>query len=180
MFLAVDIGNTNVVIGLFKDTRLAARWRLATVRDRMPDEWWVDLVVLSQTEGLNLAEIEAAALASVVPPLTRVFTELLLERLGIEPLIVNGERHVGLPLRVENASEVGADRICNALGAIERYGAPVIVVDFGTGTTFDVVDDSGAYVGGAIAPGILVAFEALTQRAARLFTVALEPPERAI
>uniref|UniRef100_A0A7C1X6V7 Type III pantothenate kinase n=2 Tax=Thermomicrobium roseum TaxID=500 RepID=A0A7C1X6V7_THERO len=180
MLLAVDVGNTNVVIGVFSGTELRARWRLATARDRMPDEWWVQLVVLSQTQGFHIQDIEAVALASVVPPLTSVFLELARRHLAIEPLVVNGNQELGLPLRVDNPSEVGADRICNALGAIERYGAPVIVVDFGTGTTFDVVDSTGAYIGGAIAPGITIAFEALTQRAARLFTVALEPPSRAI
>jgi len=180
VLLAVDVGNTNVVIGVFSGTELRARWRLATARDRMPDEWWVQLVVLSQTQGFHIQDIEAVALASVVPPLTSVFLELARRHLAIEPLVVNGNQELGLPLRVDNPSEVGADRICNALGAIERYGAPVIVVDFGTGTTFDVVDSTGAYIGGAIAPGITIAFEALTQRAARLFTVALEPPSRAI
>ncbi len=180
MLLAVDIGNTNVVIGLFAGTHLRTRWRLTTARHRMPDEWWVQLVTLSQSEGLCLDAVEAIAIASVVPSLTAVFSELALQRLQREPFVVNGALDVGLALQVDYPAEVGADRICNALAAVEAYGAPVIVVDFGTGTTFDVVDPTGAYVGGAIAPGIVVAFEALTQRAARLYTVALEAPTRTI
>ncbi|MCX7622562.1 MAG: type III pantothenate kinase [Thermomicrobium sp.] len=180
MLLAVDIGNTNVVIGLFTGQDLRARWRLTTGRDRMPDEWWVQLVTLSQSEGLRLQAVRAIVIASVVPTLTAAFTELAQRRLGLQPVVINGAQDLGLPLHVDHPLEVGADRICNAVAAIERFGAPVIVVDFGTATTFDVVDSAGAYVGGAIAPGLAVAFEALTQRAARLFTVALEAPPRAI
>jgi type III pantothenate kinase len=180
VLLAVDIGNTNVVIGLFDGMDLRSRWRLATARHRMPDEWWVQLVTLSASEGLRIQSVRAIAIASVVPTLTTAFVELAERRLGIASFVVNGSQDVGLPLDVDQPAEVGADRICNAIAAVERYGAPVIVVDFGTGTTFDVVDARGAYIGGAIAPGIAVAFEALTQRAARLFTVALEPPRRTI
>lgn len=180
MLLAVDIGNTNVVIGIFKDATLQTCWRLATATNRMPDEWWTQLVVLSQSEGFQIQAIKAVAIASVVPALTTTFVELARRRLKAEPLVVNGSCAIGLPLKVDHPAEVGADRICNALAAVERHGAPIIVVDFGTGTTFDVVDASGAYIGGAIAPGITVAFEALTRRAARLFTVALEPPPRTI
>ncbi|GBD18398.1 Type III pantothenate kinase [bacterium HR27] len=180
MLLTVDIGNTNVVLGLFDGSALRTRWRLTTARDRMPDEWWVQLVTLSESEGFRIHAVRSVAIASVVPSLTTAFTELARQRLGIEPFVVNGAQDVGLLLDVDHPAEVGADRICNAIAAVERYGAPVIVVDFGTGTTFDVVDARGAYIGGAIAPGLMVAFDALTQRAARLFTVALEPPRRTI
>lgn len=180
MLLAVDIGNTNVVVGIFDRTQLRTQWRFATARDRMPDEWWVQLVTLAHSEGFRMETIRAVAIASVVPSLTATFSDLARRRLGTEPFVVNGVRDIGIPVRVDYPSEVGADRLCNALAALHRYGAPVIVVDFGTGTTFDVVDQDGSYIGGAIAPGIVVAFEALTQRAARLFTVALEPPARTI
>ena len=180
MLMVIDIGNTNVVVGLFAGHDLRARWRLATARDRMPDEWWVQLNVLSQSAGFSLGEVEGIAISSVVPSLTATFQELAQRYLLVEPLIVNGAQDYGLPVRVEHPAEVGADRICNAIAAVERCGAPVIVVDFGTGTTFDVIDADGAYIGGAIAPGITIAFEALTQRAARLYTVALQAPPRAI
>jgi len=180
VLLTVDIGNTNVVIGLFDGSELRTRWRLTTARDRMPDEWWVQLVTLSESEGFRIQAVRSVAIASVVPSLSAVFTELVRQRLACEPYVVNGSHDLGLLLDVDQPAEVGADRICNAIAAIERYGAPVIVVDFGTGTTFDVVDTRGAYIGGAIAPGLAIAFDALTQRAARLFTVALEPPGRTI
>jgi type III pantothenate kinase len=180
VLLTVDIGNTNVVIGLFDGSALITRWRLTTARDRMPDEWWVQLVTLSASEGFRIHAVQSIAIASVVPSLTAAFTELARQRLDIEPFVVNGSQDLGLLLDVDQPAEVGADRICNAIAALEHYGAPVIVVDFGTGTTFDVVDARGAYIGGAIAPGLAIAFDALTQRAARLFTVILEPPGRTI
>lgn len=180
MLLALDIGNTNIVAGLFSGPKLVTRWRAATVRDRMVDEWWALLTTLAQAEGYRLTLIQAVAIASVVPALTMTFRELARTRLGCEPVIINGELNFGLPILVDYPREVGADRLCNAVAAFELFGGPAIVIDFGTATTFDVIDEHGAYLGGAIAPGLTVSLDALVQRASRLIGIELKAPPRAI
>ncbi len=180
MLLAIDVGNTNVVFGLFAGEALRTRWRLATVRERMPDEWWAVLTTLVADEGIDLRLVSAVALASVVPPLTTALTEMARARLGVEPLVVNGALDFGFAVLADYPTEVGADRLCNAVAAFELFGAPAIVVDFGTGTNFDVVGPEGGYIGGAIAPGLAVALDALVSRAARLVGVELKAPRRAI
>jgi type III pantothenate kinase len=180
VLLAIDVGNTNVVFGLFMGDEIRTRWRLATVRDRMPDEWWAVLTTLAADEGIDLHRVNAVALASVVPPLTTALTEMARARLGVEPLIVNGALDFGFPILADYPAEVGADRICNAVAAFELFGAPSVVIDFGTGTNFDVVGPEGGYIGGAIAPGVAIALDALVSRAARLVGVELKAPRRAI
>jgi type III pantothenate kinase len=180
VLLAIDVGNTNVVFGLFAGRDLRTRWRLATVRERMPDEWWGALATLATGEGIDLRLVDAAALASVVPALTTTLVEMARTRLGVEPLVVNGALDFGFPILADYPAEVGADRLCNAVAAFELFGAPAIVVDFGTGTNFDVVGPEGGYIGGAIAPGVAVALDALVARAARLVGVELKAPPRAI
>jgi len=180
VLLAIDVGNTNVVVGLFAGRDLRTRWRLATVRDRMPDEWWGALTALAYGEAIDLGLVDAVALASVVPSLTTALVEMVRARIGVDPLVINGQLDFGFPILTDYPAEVGADRLCNAVAAFELFGAPAIVVDFGTGTNFDVVGPEGGYIGGAIAPGLVVAFDALIGRAARLVGVELKAPRRAI
>jgi type III pantothenate kinase len=172
MLLAVDVGNTQTVLGLFEGERLADHWRLATERARTGDELGVLLNGL-----LDVELVDGLCLSTTVPALVREW-ERLAERWAHAPLLVVGPGvRTGIPIRYDDPREVGPDRIVNAVAARERYGAPVIVVDFGTSTNFDVVSPAGEYVGGVLAPGIEISMEALFARAARLVTVEFaEPP----
>lgn len=180
MLLAIDIGNTNVVVGIYDDDRLVSSWRLATERARMADEWWSIVSTLAATDSVDLHSLDGAILSSVVPRLTPAFTEMIELRLERRPIIVGSQLDFGVEIRIDNPAEVGADRLANTVAAYTRHGGPTVVVDFGTGTNFDVVSDAGDYVGGAIAPGLTLALEALTARAARLSAVELAIPEHAI
>lgn len=180
MLLAIDIGNTNVVVGIYDADQLVASWRLATERSRMADEWWTILSTLAASDRVDLRSLDGAILSSVVPRLTPAFTELIELRLKRQPIIVSSTLDFGVEIRIDNPAEVGADRLANAVAAFTRHGGPVVVVDFGTGTNFDVISESGDYIGGAIAPGLTLALEALTARAARLSAVELAVPQRAI
>ncbi len=180
MLLAIDIGNTNVVVGIYQGKRLVTSWRLATERTRMPDEWWAIFSTLAASDQVNLSELDGAILSSVVPRLTPAFTEMLQTRVKREPIVVSSKLDFGIQIRIENPTEVGADRLANTVAAFSRHGGPTVVVDFGTGTNFDVVSSDGDYIGGAIAPGLTLALEALTARAARLSAVELAVPDRAI
>ncbi len=178
--LTVDAGNTNVVIGAYRDATLLATWRTATDHDRTEDELAVTLDALLHQEGLSLASIDALVLGSVVPPLTRSFTRLADRYLKGRAVVIGPGVKTGVRLRVDNPAEVGADRIANTLAAHRRYGGPAIVVDFGTTTNFDVVSADGDFLGGAFAPGLEVSAESLFSRASRLFAVGLTPPKEAI
>ena len=178
--LAIDAGNTNVVIGAYRGPKLIATWRTATDHDRTEDEIAVTLDALLGQEDLSLEEMDALVLGSVVPPLTQSFTRLAERYLDRAAFIVGPGIKTGVRLRVDNPSEVGADRIANTLAAHRRYGGPAIVVDFGTTTNFDVVSAEGDFLGGAFAPGLEVSAESLFGRASRLFRVALTPPATAI
>ena len=169
--LAIDVGNTQTVIGLFDGEELREHWRVASESERTGDE--IGLLL----RGLvDLVSVEGVALSSTVPSLLRSYEELA-GRAGVELLVLGPGTRTGIPVRYDDPREVGPDRIANAVGARERYGAPCIVVDFGTTTNFDVVSPEGEYVGGVIAPGIEVSMQALSARAARLFTVDfVEPP----
>lgn len=180
MLLAVDIGNTNVVVGIYEGAQLVTAWRLATQRAKMPDEWWATLSILAGEEQVDLHDLDGAIIASVVPRLTEMFTEMIERRIGHPPIVISGTMNLGIRVRADNPAEVGADRLANTIAAFERYGGPAVVVDFGTGTNFDVVSAEGDYLGGAIAPGITLALEALTGRAARLTAVELEVPDHVI
>ncbi len=180
MLLAVDIGNTNIVVGVFEDEKLKGSWRLQTERRRMPDEWGVMLLSLLQHQGYTRTTIQAAVVSSVVPPLTTAFREMMELYFGIKALVVEPGIKTGIPIRYENPKEVGADRIVNSVAALHFYGAPAILIDFGTATIFDALSSQGEYLGGAIAPGISIAAEALFQTASRLFRVELVPPKQAI
>lgn len=168
MILVVDVGNTNIVLGIYEGKQLRHDWRISTNRSATADEYGIILYNLFQHAGISLQQIEGVIISSVVPPLMFVLEQLCLKYVKKTPLIVGPGIKTGLNIRYENPREVGADRIVNAVAAIELYGAPCIVVDFGTATTFDYIDEQGQYVGGAVAPGIGISTEALYQRAAKL------------
>jgi type III pantothenate kinase len=178
--LAIDVGNTNVVVGAYDNARLIRTWRLVTVHDRTEDELAVMLDGLLAQEDLALDEVDALVLGSVVPPLTQAFTRLAERYVDRPAFIVGPGIKTGVRLRVDNPSEVGADRIANTLAAHRRYGGPAVVVDFGTTTNFDVVSAEGDFLGGSFAPGLEVSAESLFGRASRLFRVPLTPPATAI
>ncbi len=181
MLLAVDVGNTNIVPGVFApDGRLVAAWRWATDNARMPDEYAALLSWALAEAGLPRGAIRGMVLSSVVPPLTTTFCELARAYLGLDPLVVTASVRTEVPLRVDAPEEVGADRIANVLAVKRLYRVPAIVVDFGTATNFDVVSASGEFLGGAFAPGIQTALEGLARRAARLRTIELRAPVAAI
>lgn len=172
MLLAVDVGNTQTVLGLYDGDRLIDHWRVATERTRTGDELGVLLSGL-----LDVESVDAICLASTVPALVREWQELAARWAHVPILVVGPGVRTGVPIRYDDPREVGPDRIVNAVAAKDRYGAPVIVVDFGTSTNFDVVSSEGEYVGGVIAPGIETSMEALFARAARLVKVDyVEPP----
>ncbi|MBN2981264.1 type III pantothenate kinase [Cohnella algarum] len=180
MILVVDVGNTNIVLGLYDNGTLKQHWRLSTNRSATVDEYGIQLVTLFQFAGVKTEHIEGVMLASVVPPLMPMLEQLFRKYVGREALVVGPGIKTGLNIRYENPKEVGADRIVNAVAGIEHYGAPLVVVDFGTATTFDYIDASGAYLGGVILPGIGISAEALYQRASKLPRVELIKPKRVV
>jgi type III pantothenate kinase len=180
MLCAIDVGNTNIVIGLFEQKRLRAQWRIATHHQRTADEYAALINDLLRGQGLELGKISGLIFSSVVPPLTTVVAELARRILKIEPLEVTAALRSGLTLRIDNPAELGADRLVNAAAAYARWGGPVIIVDFGTATTICAVSDRGEYLGGSIAPGIQIAADALFQRTAKLPRIDLAPPARVI
>ena len=180
MLLTVDVGNTNTVLGVFEGRDLRVHWRLTTRREQTADEYLILVRNLFSGSGLEPQKIAAVALASVVPPLTPVLVELSRQYLGHEPLVVEPGVETGMPILYEPPADVGADRILNGVAAFAGRGGPVIVVDFGTATTFDVITKAGEYGGGLICPGIGISADALFQRAARLPRVDVRRPEQVI
>jgi type III pantothenate kinase len=180
MLLAIDAGNTNTVIGLYNGEELVADWRMATVHTRMPDEWAADLITLMNHRGYKLADIDAAILSSVVPPVTTAMREMAEDYLHTKLMIVEPGIKTGVKVTVDNPREVGADRIVNTMAAHARYGGPAIVIDFGTATTFDVVSPDGEYLGGAISPGLIVSSDALFRLTAQLRRIELIAPRSSI
>lgn len=180
MLLAIDVGNTNVVIGIFEGEEVKASWRVQTERRRMPDEWALMVLGFLAHSELKASDITATIISSVVPSLTTALREMGEGYFGPRVLVVEPGIKTGISIRYDNPREVGADRIVNAVAAYHYYGGPAIIIDFGTATTIDALSDSGEYLGGAIAPGINIAAEALFQVASRLFRVELVPPKQAI
>jgi type III pantothenate kinase len=176
----LDIGNTNVVMGLYKGEELVTHWRIATDHQKMADEYAMLILDLLERSAQDPAAVEGVIIASVVPPLTGIFEKLSQRYLGQAALVVDATVHTGVRIRLDNPKEVGADRVVNVVAAYQRYGGPACVVDLGTGTTFDLLSVDGDYLGGAIAPGIGIAAEALFQRAAKLPRVDLVRPPSAI
>ncbi len=180
MLLCIDIGNTNVVLGLWNEGLWLCHWRVRTVRDKMPDEYALLLKTLLRESGYQLEAITRVVMASVVPPLTTVFSELFQRYLGSEPLIVGPGVRTGLRICIDNPVELGADLVANAVAAYQRFGSACIIVDFGTATTFSAVSKEGDFMGVSIAPGLGLAAEALSSRTAQLPRVSLLPPPAAI
>ncbi len=180
MLLAIDIGNTNITLGLYRRDKLAAAWRLGTDHDRMPDEYGLQILGLLENAGFGPDAVEGSVMASVVPPLTRTFLETCQKTLGLLPLVVDAGVKTGVRIRYEDPKGVGADRVADAAAVQHRYGGPACVVDFGSATTFDAITAEGDYLGGAIAPGIGIAAEALFHRTAKLPRVDLARPPSAI
>ncbi len=185
MLLAIDVGNTNIVLGVFDhDGRLTESWRLATLRERTSDEVGILVTHLFARSAIPLNRVSGIILSSVVPPLTRTMEEMAERYFGRSPLTVDPATNTGMPVLYSPASDVGADRVVNGVAAYEVYGRPsrrpVIVVDFGTATTFDAISAAGEYIGGVICPGIGISADALFQRAARLPRVDVRKPPAVI
>jgi type III pantothenate kinase len=178
--LAIDVGNTNTVLGLYDGERLAAQWRIATDHARMPDEYAVLLRSLFSHSEKSPDSVRGIVLASVVPPLTGTFVEMSERYWGQRPLVVDAGVHTGVRIRYDSPRDVGADRVVNAVATYRLYGGPACVVDFGTGTTFDAISPEGDYLGGAIAPGINIAAEALFTHTAKLRRIDIVRPPQAI
>lgn len=180
MLLAIDIGNTNIVFGIFEEKKLIRSWKVKTERNKTCDEYGITLLSLLSLSGPKKSEIKSTILCSVVPPLTPVFQDLSRSLFGINPLVVGPGLKTGMAILYENPLEVGADRVVGAIAAYEKYGGPCIVVDFGTATTFDAVSSKGEYLGGSIAPGIQISAEALYIKTAKLPRIEIKKPKEAI
>lgn len=194
MLLALDVGNTNTVLGLYrldedsvassaepsKGTQLVAHWRVTTHRTQTSDEYGVLFVNLFNMHGISVDQVKHIIISSVVPPVESTLRRVCEKYFHLQPLFVEPGIKTGMPVLVDNPAELGADRLVNAIAAFERYGGPCIVVDFGTATTFDVISAKGEYLGGAIAPGLGISADALFSRAARLGRVDIKRPAKVI
>ncbi len=180
MLLIIDLGNTNLTIGLYEGHTLTAHWRLATDHARMPDEYGMQLRDLLDHNHIPLHSVEGVCLSSVVPPLTERIVEACQTYLNIEPLVVTSDLKLNIQILYEDPRSVGADRIADAVGVQHTYGGPACIIDFGTATTFNALTGAGEYLGGSILPGIQVSADALTERTAKLPPVSLIPPPSVI
>jgi len=180
VLLAVDVGNTNVKLGVYDDRRLVTSWRLTTRREQTADEYGVFTHTMLRGHRIEPTQVTDIAISSTVPAVQRTMEEMAGRYFGVSPFVVDPGVNVALVMRVDYPREVGPDRVVKVVGALELYGPPLIIIDFGTATTFECVSVRGEFVGGAIAPGIATAAEALTARAARLFRVDLTRPPSAI
>src|SRR6185295_725383 len=176
MLLVIDAGNTNTSLGVYEDTELVAHWRLTTARNRTVDEYGVHARNLFELAGLDFKAINAIAIASVVPPLNYTLKRMAEVYFNLSPLFVDHTTELGLRILYEPASDVGADRLVDAVAATEKYGAPCVIVDFGTATTFNAINSSGDYLGGVITPGIMISADALFERTAKLPRVDIKRP----
>jgi len=180
MLLGFDIGNTNIVLGVYEGNKLLQHWRVSTDRLKTGDEYGMLINNLFTYGGLSIKDIEAVIISSVVPPLVVPLVKMCQRYFNVDPLIVGPGIRTGISIKYENPREVGADRIVNAVAAHHKYGGALIIVDFGTATTFCVIAENGDYLGGAIAPGIGISTEALYQRAAKLPRIELVKPKTVI
>jgi type III pantothenate kinase len=180
MLLAIDIGNTQIAAGLFKGQKLIAHWRLSSTRERTEDETWILMQSICLAHGYELQEAKGVAISSVVPDMTQTFEKMATKYLSTEPLNVRHDLDLGIKILYDNPANVGADRLCNAVGGFKKYGGPLIIVDLGTATTFDVISRKAEYLGGVIAPGIETSAMVLHQRAAKLPRVELRFPDKVI
>lgn len=180
MLLAIDIGNTNIVLGLYEASRLATHWRLATQAERTGDEYGAIIGQLVNYAGYRAEQIAAIAVSCVVPPMLTTIQELAQKFFQLDPLIVGPGIKTGMPILYESPKDVGADRIVNGVAAYEKYRDSCIIVDFGTATTIDLISKKGEYVGGAIAPGLSISLEALFQRASKLPRIEIVKPKEIV
>ena len=180
MLFVIDVGNTNTSLGVFDGEKLKAHWRLTTARARTVDEWGVLTRNLFALANVDFKSIDAIAIASVVPPLNFTLKRMAEGYFEVVPLFIDHSVDTGVPILYQPPSDVGADRIVDAVAAIKKYGAPCIVVDFGTATTFDAINSKGEYLGGVITPGITISSDALFERAAKLPRVEIKRPQKAI
>lgn len=180
MLLVIDVGNTNIVLGIFKDQELVDHWRVSTDRLRTTDEYGVLIRHLFYLNGVNSEEIDAIIISSVVPPVMPTLERMCQRYFGLTPLVIGPGVKTGMDIKYDNPREVGADRIVNAVAAYEKFGGPVIIIDFGTATTFCAVDKKGTYLGGAICPGIRISTDALVQRTAKLPRIEVVQAEKVI
>ena len=182
MLLAIDVGNTNIVIGVFEGRELIHSWRLTTIRERTADELGILVTDLCDHHGITRQQISGIVIASVVPPLTGTLYAMAVKYFERTPLLFEPAVNGGMPILYDNPAEVGADRVVNALAAIDQWGigTPIIVVDFGTATTFDAISAKGEYLGGVICPGPQISADALFQRAARLPRIEVKKPAKVI
>jgi len=180
MLLAIDIGNSNILMGIYDNDQLKAHWRLLSNTLRTPDEWGMTLMIQMNRFGLKLEEIEGVIISSVVPSINPIFKNMVKLYLDLEPIFIGANIDLGMKVIYEEPKMVGADRLCTAVAAYTKYGGPLIVVDFGTATTYDVILKDGSYLGGIISPGIETASEILHRRAAKLPIVEQKFPKRII
>ncbi len=180
MLLTIDIGNTNITFGAYKGRELQHHWRIKTDHRRMADEYGIIMLELMRHAGLTFEQIRGVAMASVVPPLSQIFIKMVERYIKQSPLVVEAGVKTGVQIRYDSPRDVGADRIVDAAAVYTLYGGPACIVDFGTATTFDAVSDKGEYLGGAIAPGIGIAAEALFSQTSKLPRVDLVRPPRAV
>ena len=177
MLLAIDIGNTNMVLGVYEGKKLVTHWRLLTQPERTADEYGALISHLASSKGMDCDRVHAIVISCVVPPMLGMIQELGQGLFGIQPLVVGPGVKTGMPILYESPKEVGADRICNGVAAYEKFQDCCIAVDFGTATTFDFISKKGEYLGGSIAPGLLISVEALFQRASKLPRVEIVKPK---
>lgn len=180
MLVVFDVGNTNTKVGVFEGPRLLASWRLTSRREQTADEYGVYTQTLLRTRGIDPASVRGVAISSTVPRVQPMLEEMAQRYFGLRPLVVESAVNIPVPIRVDFPREVGPDRLVKVVAAVALYTPPLIIIDFGTATVFDCVSPRGEFIGGAIAPGIAIATEALTTRAARLFRVDLSRPKEAI
>lgn len=181
MIFVLDVGNTNTVLGVFKDGQLAYQWRIATNRHKTEDEYGMEIKALLQHHDITFSDFTGVIISSVVPPIMHSLQKMSERYFGIKPLIVGSDTvKLNLKMKYPNPKEIGADRIVNAVGAIKQYGYPLVIIDFGTATTYCYINEKGEYEGGAIAPGINISTEALYQYAAKLPRVEITRPKNVI
>jgi len=180
MLLAIDVGNTNVHIGLYDGDTLAADWRLSSRTDRTADEVGSEIVQLLQLRDFKRSDVTAAVIGSVVPSLNPALIEAAHRYLGVDPVMVAPGTKTGVRILYQDVNQVGADRVCNALAAFTKYGGPAVIIDFGTAVTYDAISKEGDYLGGAIAPGVEISLNALVSHTALLRRVELVPPDTVI
>ncbi len=178
MILVLDAGNTNIVLGVFDNDKMITNWRISTDKHKSSDEYGMLINQLFEHNGLRMRGLEAVVMSSVVPPIMHSLQRAVNKYCGIDPLVVGPGVKTGIDIKYDNPKEVGSDRIVNAVAAIHKYGGPVLLVDFGTATTFCAVSERAEYLGGAIAPGIIISSDALFQRASKLPRVELKIPEK--